>query len=422
MSAIGAIIGLTLSILLIIRKIPALYSLMLGAVAGGLIGGFSLPQTVTLMLDGVKDITPAVLRILTAGVLSGVLVKTGAAASISNGIVRTLNERHTFLAVAFATMLLTAIGVFIDVAVITVAPIALSLARRLSIPKESILLAMIGGGKCGNIISPNPNTIVSAENFNADLSSVMYVNLPAAIIGLFFVSYLLIHLLPNKEKARTPVTDDDISESDSSLPSFAVSMVAPAVTILLLSLRPLCGVVIDPLIALPAGGLSGILAMRKWQLTKESIGYGLEKMSFVAILLIGTGTIAGIIKASTIKDVLLDVLAHTPLGEALIAPISGALLSAATASTTAGATVASSSFAGIITAAGISAVWGAAMTNAGATVLDHLPHGSFYHATGGSVNMSFKTRLKLIPYETLTGIILTIASVCTYLLACYLQS
>ena len=412
-SAIGATIGLIISILLIIKKVPTLYSLMLGAVAGGLIGGFTLPQTVSLMLDGVKDITPAVLRILAAGVLSGVLVKTGAAASISNGIVRTLNERHTFLAIALATMLLTAIGVFIDVAVITVAPIALSIARRLSISKERILLALIGGGKCGNIISPNPNTIVSAENFNADLSSVMYVNLAAAIIGLLFVSYLLIRLLP---KQGTPTTDDDISDREDNLPSFAISMVAPVVTILLLSLRPLCGIVIDPLIALPVGGLSGILAMRKWKLTKESISYGLEKMSFVAILLIGTGTIAGIIKASTIKEVLLNALAHTPLGETLIAPISGALLSAATASTTAGATVASSSFAGIITAAGISAVWGAAMTNAGATVLDHLPHGSFFHATGGSVNMSFNARLKLIPYETLVGIILTTASVCTYLL------
>ena len=417
MSVWGAIIGLVLSILLIIKKIPPLYSLMLGAVVGGVIGGFTLPQTVTLMLDGVKDITPAVMRILAAGVLSGVLVKTGAAASISSGIVRMLNERHTFLAIAFATMLLTAIGVFIDVAVITVAPIALSIGRRLSISKERILLAMIGGGKCGNIISPNPNTIVAAENFGADLSSVMYVNLAAAFIGLFFVSYLLLRLLP---KQGTRVADDEIGSRENSLPSFLGSMAAPVVTILLLSLRPLYGVVIDPMIALPVGGLVGILAMRKWKLMKESIVYGLEKMSFVAILLIGTGTIAGIIKASAIKDVVLNALANTSIGEVLIAPISGALLSAATASTTAGATVASSSFAGIITAAGIAAVWGAAMTNAGATILDHLPHGSFFHATGGSVNMSFSNRLKLIPYETLVGLLLTVFSVCTYLLVQYI--
>jgi GntP family gluconate:H+ symporter len=311
-------------------------------------------------------------------------------------------------------MLLTAIGVFIDVAVITVAPIAMSIARRLSIPKASILLAMIGGGKCGNIISPNPNTIAAAENFNADLSSVMYVNIAAAFIGLFFVSYLLIRLLPKQKGVM--VTDDDISDRDSSLPSFVSSIVAPVVTIALLSMRPLFGFVIDPVIALPAGGLAGIVATRRWKLTKESIRFGLEKMSFVAILLIGTGTIAGIIKASTIKDILLNALSHTHLGEVLIAPLSGALLSGATASTTAGATVASSSFAGIVTAAGISAVWGAAMTNAGATILDHLPHGSFYHATGGSVNMTFNDRLKLVPYETLVGFVLTAVSVGSYLL------
>ena len=413
MSAIGALIGLALAIILIIKKVPALYSLMIGAVAGGLIGGFTLPQTVTIMLDGVKDMTPAMTRILAAGVLSGILVKTGAATSISNAIVRIFDRRHTFLALAFATMLLTAVGVFIDVAVITVAPIALGIGRRFAIPKESLLLAMIGGGKCGNIISPNPNTIVAAENFQADLASVMYVNIAAAFIGLFIVAYVIVRLLP---KQGVPVTDDDISEKEDRLPLFSASIAAPAVAILLLALRPICNIVIDPMVALPVGGLVGILVMRKWKYLMESLKYGLEKMSFVVILFVGTGMIAGIIKASTIKDVLLSALSHTPLGEALIAPVSGALLSAATASTTAGATVASSSFAGIIIAAGVSAIWGAAMTNAGATMLDHLPHGSFFHSSGGSVNMSFKTRLKLIPFETLVGLILTVGSVCSYLL------
>lgn len=52
-------------------------------------------------------------------------------------------------------------------------------------------------------------------------------------------------------------------------------------------------------------------------------------------------------------------------------------MSAATASTTAGATLASASFADTILAVGVSSIWGAAMVNAGSTVLDHLPHGSF---------------------------------------------
>ena len=63
---------------------------------------------------------------------------------------------------------------------------------------------------------------------------------------------------------------------------------------------------------------------------------------------------------------------------------------------------ASSSFAETILAIGISAVWGAAMINSGATVLDHLPHGSFFHATGGVCELNFKERLKLIPYESVS--------------------
>ena len=56
------------------------------------------------------------------------------------------------------------------------------------------------------------------------------------------------------------------------------------------------------------------------------------------------------------------------------------------------------------------------MINAGATVLDHLPHGSFFHATGGSVEMSIGERLRLIPYESLVGLVLTICSVASYLI------
>lgn len=50
------------------------------------------------------------------------------------------------------------------------------------------------------------------------------------------------------------------------------------------------------------------------------------------------------------------------------------------------------------------------MIHVGATVLDHLPHGSFFHATGGSVSMDMKERLKLIPYESLVGLTMTIVS------------
>ena len=160
-SAIAALIGLILAIILIIRKVSPVYSLMLGALAGGLFSGIGLEATVGHMLSGVKDITPAILRILAAGVLSGALIKTGSAAAISQAVVRGLGHKHVYLAVALSAMLLTGVGVFVDVAVITVAPIALMLGKQLSLPSFKLLLAMIAGGKCGNVMSPNPNMIIA---------------------------------------------------------------------------------------------------------------------------------------------------------------------------------------------------------------------------------------------------------------------
>lgn len=110
-STVGALIGLLVSIFLIIKKVSPAYSLILGALIGGLAGDFSLEEVVVSMTEGVKDVSSAVLRILTAGVLSGVLIKTGAAMTISNAIIRFWGEKRVYLALAFATMLLCAVGV-----------------------------------------------------------------------------------------------------------------------------------------------------------------------------------------------------------------------------------------------------------------------------------------------------------------------
>ena len=427
-SSLAAIIGLALAIVLIIKKISPVYSLMIGALAGGFLGCGSLVGTVSEMFEGVKSITPAILRILAAGVLSGALIRSRAAESIAESIVRRLGPRFVFLSLALATMILCAVGVFVDVAVITVAPVALALASRLGLSRGKVLLALIGGGKCGNIMSPNPNTIIAAENYGAPLSSVMAAGIIPALIGLLVTVYIIVPLLPSgKARAAGIAASEGIVGSEGTagsegiagsegmagekLPSFLASIAGPLFTIALLSLRPLFGIVIDPMIALPLGGIVTLAATRSLNITSESIEYGLSKMAPVALLLIGTGTIAGVISASDMKDVVISWLTGWNVSGMFMAPLSSILMSAATASTTAGATIASASFSDAILETGLAGLWGAALTNAGATVLDHLPHGSFFHASAGSVSMPFKERLSLIPFESLVGLTLTLTTI-----------
>lgn len=413
-SALAVAIGLTLAIILILRKCHPVYALILGALVSGVLSGWGFELTVKEMFSGVKDITPAIVRILAAGVLTGVLVKTGAADRIALTIVRKAGRKNVFLALALSVFILTGVGVFIDVAVITVAPIAIMIGKELGLSKGKVLLALIGGGKCGNIVSPNPNTIIAAENYDAPLSSVMAAGIVPALVGLAALMFIVLPMLPDKDFSDLKEAEGARDEKD--LPSFLASITGPLVAVLLMVLRPIFDISIDPAIALPAGGLAGLLATRKWKNTGECLNYGLEKMSPIAVLLVGTGTIAGVIKASAVKDLLIGLIAGWEGGAVLLAPISSILMCAASASTTAGATIASASFAQTVLAAGVNAVWAAAMTNAGATVIDHLPHGSFFHATGGSIGMDLKERLKLIPYESLVGLVLVTTSVIMTLL------
>ncbi len=412
-SATGAVLGLFVAIVLIVCRLTPAYCLIFGALLGGLLGGDGslterLPATVGLMITGAQSITPATLRIVTAGVLAGVLIESGAAACIAGAIIRVLGDRFALFSLVLATMLLTMVGVFIDIAVITVSPIALAVAKRVGFSRSCVLLAMIGGGKSGNIISPNPNTIAAAGEFKIDLSALMLTNLIPAIVGLFFTVFLASLLIRRGEA----VTESDAAaDADQrELPSFLPAIVGPVVAIVLLALRPICGIKVDPLVALPVGGIVGCLCMGKISRLSEYMTFGLGKMSGVAILLLGSGTLGGIISASAIKTVMTDAMKTWSLPDFLLAPISGIVMSGATASTTIGTTVASQTFSTTLLEMGLAPLAAAAMIHAGATVLDHLPHGSFFHATAGGVGMKIGDRLKLIPYETLVGFVLVLVS------------
>ncbi|MFE0555811.1 SLC13 family permease [Paenibacillus sp. FSL W8-0187] len=406
-TVLGALTALVVAIVLILRKVPPAYGMMIGALAGGVVGGIGLVDSVNLMMDGAKGMIPAVLRILAAGVLAGVLIESGGAKTIAETLIRKVGETRALFALAFATMVLTAVGVFIDVAVITVAPIAIAIAQRADLSRMAILLAMIGGGKAGNIMSPNPNAISAAEAFNIPLTSMMMAGIIPAVLGLF-ATYLIAKRLSKK---GTKITgQESVDDGAQQLPGFLAAMMAPITAIVLLALRPIAGIVIDPVIALPVGGLVGALCMGRIKQINQFAVSGLGKMSGVAVMLLGTGTLAGIISNSQLKDVIIDSLASSGLPAYLLAPISGAFMSLATASTTAGTAVASSVFGSTIMGLGVASLGAAAMIHAGATVFDHMPHGSFFHATGGSVNMAMKERLRLIPYETAIGLVLAVVS------------
>ena len=417
----GAIIGLVIAIILILRKVNPVYALFGGAVIGGLIGGASLANTAQAIIEGTNSVMGAVVRVIAAGVLAGVLIESGAAEKIAETIVEKLGEKKVLLAIALSSMIITAVGVFIPVTVIIVAPIALPVAKKVGITKSSILLAMIGGGKAGNIISPNPNTIAVAKGFNVELAQVMIGAFIPAVIGLI-VTYFVATLI-SKKGEMIKETEIPVRVDNKVKPSFGKAMVAPIVAVILLALNPIANMLhlkflatiqIDAMYILPIAGLVGLFAMGQRSKILEYTTSGLNRMTPTVMILIGAGAIAGIISKSNLSDAVVYCIQQTGISGVFLAPISGILMAAATASTSTGAIVATGTFAKAILAVGVAPLSAAIMINTGAVVIDHLPHGNFFHASADAVKMNIKERMKLMPYESIVGGSMVIVSIIIY--------
>lgn len=402
----GALIGLFTAILLILKKYEPVYSLMFGALIGGLVGGCDVYNTIEFMINGAKDITPSILRVLASGFLAATLIKTGAVNRISEEIVKILGDKHSILGIILSTFVLAAVGVNLDVAIITVAPIGLSLGKKLDYSKMSILFALLGGGKAGNIISPNPNTLAAADNFNVNLSSVMMSNIIPSVFGIV-ITLFIAKFLANK---HSKINLNNLDDNNEKLPSLFSSIIGPLVSITLLSMGNIINISVDPLIALPIGAIVTIIATKNIKYTNEYLSFGISEMQGICLLLLGTGTLVGIIQSSNLQQSTISLLNLLSIPEVLLAPISGMIMSLATASSTAGATIASSTFSNAILESGLSAVSGATLVNVSSSVFEQLPHGSLFHTSGSSVNINLSERFKLLPYEIIVGLSMTIIS------------
>lgn len=422
-SWIGALVGLAIAIVLILRKLNPVYALFLGAIVGALIGGANLEQTINVLVSGTQSVMGTVIRVLAAGVLAGVMMESGAAETIAQAIVKKFGGGKAILALALATMIITAVGVFIPVAVLIVAPIALSVGNKMGISKLALLLALSGGGKAGNIISPNPNTIAAARGFGLDLSDVMIAGFVPALFGLV-VTVIVASLLKRKGVMVSDAEAVQDTEIDTSkYPPLKKAIVAPLVAVILLMINPIGSIAgidalssfkVDAMYILPIAGVVGMLAMGQGKHILKYTASGLNKMTATVLILIGAGGIAGLISASDLSTQVVSLIEASGISGTFLAPISGVLMAAATASTSTGVILATGSFGQAILDMGTAPMAAAVMVHTGATVIDSLPQGNYFHVTAGSMNMSIKQRMGLIPYEAIVGGTMTIVATLMY--------
>ena len=423
----AALLGLALAIILILRKLNTTYALLLGAVFGCLIGGAGFVNTTNIIVEGTQSVMGTVGRVLAAGVLAGVMMESGAADRIAQTIVGVFGKHMAILSLALATMIICAVGVFIPVAVLIVAPIAIEVGTRLHISKLALLVALSGGGKAGNIISPNPNTIAVASGFKVDVSSVMISSFIPALFGLAMTVVLatLIQRRGMLVETDTTLQESVASNNKENLPSISRSLVAPVLAVSLLLINPLGSVFnigvlksfhVDAMYILPFAAIVGLLAMRQGSKILDYTKAGLQRMIDVVLILIGAGALGGLITHSDLPAQIVKLIDSMGISGSFLAPISGILMAAAAASTSTGVILGSKSFGVSILSFGVTPTAAAVTMQAGATVIDALPHGNYFHVTAKTLNMTIAQRMHALVYEAMIGLTMTIAATVMYII------
>ena len=368
--------------------------------------------TIQIMIKGTQSVMGTVLRVLAAGVLAGVMMDSGAAETLARTIINKLGDRMAIFSLAFATMVITAVGVFIPVAVLIVAPIALEVGQRLKISKLALLVALSGGGKAGNIISPNANTIAAAKGFGVELSQVMIADFIPALVALV-VTVIVASLIKSRGDAVTSADLTDQKQVDEKeLPTLAQSLVTPVLAIIFLMLNPLGAIFhiealtkvnIDATYVLPVAAVIGALAMHKGKFLREYAQTGISRMTAVVMILIGAGAIGATITSSNLPALMIAGIKAGHLPGVLLAPLSGIVMAAAAGSTSTGVILATGSFSKAILGFGVAPLAAAAMVHTGAIVVDQLPQGNYFHVTANAMHMDIKERSHGILYEAIVG-------------------
>ena len=326
-------------------------------------------------------------------------------------------REKAILSLALSTMVITAVGVFIPVAVLIV---ALSVGKSTGISKLSLLIALSGGGKAGNIISPNPNTIAAANGFDLPLSDVMIAGFIPAVFGLI-TAVVLANIMRNK---GSMVKETDlVEEQTKELLPLKKALIAPVLAIVLLLLNPIGAVLnisfikslnIDALYILPFASVVGTIAIGQTKQLAFYASSGLKRVTDTVLILIGAGAIAGLISVSDLSTQIVHLISVMGISGTFLAPISGILMGLAVGSTSTAVILATGSFGPAILDMGTSSLSAAVMVHTGATVIDSVPQGNYFHITAQSMNMTIKERIRVIPYEMCVGGVMTIVATILY--------
>ena len=424
---LAAVIGLAILLVLIIRfKVHAMLSILIGAVAIGMIAGMPFDDIVTAVDDGISLTLKGIALLVGLGSMFGaVLEVSGGAQTLAVTMVNKFGDKKAAWALGI-TGLVIAMPVFFDAGLIILIPLAFSLAKKTKRSSLFYAVPLLAGLAVGHaFIPPTPGPVLVATMLDVDLGIVILIGILCGFVAMVVSGPIWGSICGKKYYVPVPehVANQEEFE-ESKLPGFGTVVGIILIPLVLIVLKSIAGVVpamapAEPVLAFLGQPFMALLiaTLAAMYMLGTRHGYTLPELEKIMtksleptglILLVTAcgGVLRYMLQYSGLGDVIGNAVSSANLPIVLIAFVVAALVRICVGSATVAMTMAAGIIAALPGIAELSPLYLACVVMAvagGATVCSHFNDSGFW-LVKSLVGLDEKTTLKTWTImETLVG-------------------
>lgn len=423
----AALAGLViLLVLIIVVKLQAILSILISAVAIGLMAGMPYSAILESVGTGMGNTLKGIALLVGLGSMFGAILEiSGGAQRIATTLVDKFGESKAAWALGI-TGLVIAMPVFFDAGLIILIPLAFSLARKTKKSALCYAIPLLAGLAVGHaFIPPTPGPILVANMLGVELGYVIIVGLLAGTVAMIVAGPMFGKFIGTKIYVPVPKSVQEMEEcDDSKLPGFVtvVGIILIPLVLIILStvskvipamagVQPVLAFIGEPFIALTIATVAAMIVLGiKHGYSREELEKvmtkSLEPTGMILLVTACGGVLRYVLQDSGLGEVIGNAVAGSAMPLVVVAFVVAALVRMSVGS----ATVAMTMGAGIIAAmpeiASLSPLHLACVTAAiagGATVMSHFNDSGFW-LVKSLLQIDEKTTLKSwTVMETLVG-------------------
>lgn len=401
-------------------------SILIGAIAIGLIAGMPFEEIVTAVDDGIGNTLKGIALLVGLGSMFGAILEaSGGAQTLAVTMVKKFGDEKAAWALGI-TGLVISIPVFFDAGLIILIPLAFSLAKRTKKSSLFYAIPLLAGLAVGHaFIPPTPGPVLVATMLNVELGWVILVGVCCGFFAMIVAGPVWGAICG--KKFYVPVPDQIANQEDideSKLPSFASVVTIIMIPLVLIILKSVAGVVPalagvaplfnflgQPFAALLIATLAAmfILGTRHGYTMPELekiLTKSLEPTGLILLVTACGGVLRYILQYSGLGEIIGNAVASINLPIVIVAFLVAALVRICVGSATVAMTMAAGIVAAMPEIASLSPMYLACVVAAvagGATVCSHFNDSGFW-LVRSLIGLDEKTTLKTWTImETLVG-------------------